>query len=118
MAINKTKLGADVLALVLSGASTPVILEQFLNEKKGNSLTAYKDGGGLWTIFRGIKMIDGKPVVQGMKICDQVNAIERNKTWRGLTVILRCAVRTTESGYCIILPVQHRPQSVFRLDLL
>ena len=83
MATSKTKLSAAVLGLVLAGAPASVILDQFLNEKEGNSLTAYKDGSGIWTICRGATMVDGKPVVQGMKLtqvkCDQVNAIERNK---------------------------------------
>ncbi|HFZ1111745.1 TPA: lysozyme [Citrobacter koseri] len=83
MASNRTKLSAAVLALVLAGAPASVILDQFLNEKEGNSLTAYRDGGGIWTICRGATMVDGKPVVQGMKLtqakCDQVNAIERDK---------------------------------------
>ena len=78
MASSKTKLSAAVLGLVLAGASAPQILDQFLNEKEGNSLTAYRDGGGIWTICRGATMVDGKPVVQGMKLtqakCDQVNA--------------------------------------------
>lgn len=33
MATSKTKLRVAVLALVLSGASVPVILDQFLNDK-------------------------------------------------------------------------------------
>lgn len=83
MASNRTKLSAAVLALVLAGAPASVILDQFLNEKEGNSLTAYRDGGGIRTICRGATMVDGKPVVQGMKLtqakCDQVNTIERDK---------------------------------------
>lgn len=83
MASSKTKLSAAVLGLVLAGAPASVILDQFLNEKEGNSLAAYKDGGGIWTICRGATMVDGKPVEQGMKLtqakCTQVNAIERNK---------------------------------------
>lgn len=71
------------LSAAVAGASAPVILNQFLDEKEGNSLTAYRDGGGLWTICRGATMVDGKPVIQGMKLthtkCDQVNAIERDK---------------------------------------
>jgi lysozyme len=49
---SKTKLSAAVLGLVLAGASAPTILDQFLNEKEGNSLTAYRDGAGIWTICR------------------------------------------------------------------
>lgn len=79
---SKTKLSAVVLGLVLAGASAPTILDQFLNEKEGNSLTAYRDGSGIWTICRGATLVDGKPVRQGMKLtqakCDTVNAIERD----------------------------------------
>ena len=80
---NRAKLSAAVLGLVLAGAPASVILDQFLDEKEGNSLTEYRDGGGIWTICRGATMVDGKPVVKGMKLtqekCDQVNAIERDK---------------------------------------
>ncbi|EEB2035571.1 lysozyme, partial [Salmonella enterica] len=79
----RNKLSAAVVGLILAGASAPVILDQFLDEKEGNSLTAYRDGGGLWTICRGATMVDGKPVVQGMRLtqskCEQVNAKERDK---------------------------------------
>lgn len=79
---SKTKLSAAVLGLVLAGASAPTILDQFLNEKEGNSLAAYRDGAGIWTICRGATLVDGKPVRQGMKLtqekCDQVNAKERD----------------------------------------
>lgn len=83
MASARSKLSAAVLGLVLAGAPASVILDQFLNEKEGNSLTAYRDGSGIWTICRGATRVDGRPVVQGMRLtqqkCDQVNAIERNK---------------------------------------
>jgi lysozyme len=65
----------------------PTILDQFLNEKEGNSLTAYRDGSGIWTICRGATLVDGKPVRQGMKLtqekCDQVNAKNAMRRWRG-----------------------------------
>ncbi|HAY4580358.1 TPA: lysozyme, partial [Escherichia coli] len=58
-------------------------MNQFLDEKEGNHLTAYRDGSGIWTICRGATTVDGKPVKQGMTLtrakCDQVNAIERDK---------------------------------------
>lgn len=84
MANLKTKLSAAMLGLIAAGASAPVLMDQFLNEKEGNSLTAYRDGSqGIWTICRGATRIDGKPVTQGMKLtqakCDEVNAVERNK---------------------------------------
>ncbi|HBV7905077.1 TPA: lysozyme, partial [Citrobacter freundii] len=79
----RNKLSAAVVGLILAGASASVILDQFLDEKEGNSTTAYKDGSGIWTICRGATMVDGKPVVQGMKLsaekCTQVNGIERDK---------------------------------------
>jgi lysozyme len=79
----KTKLSAAVLGLVLAGAPASVILDKFLDEKEGNSLTAYKDGSGIWTICRGATMVDGKSVANGVKLtqakCNQVNAIERDK---------------------------------------
>ncbi|EHV72063.1 phage lysozyme family protein [Escherichia coli DEC6E] len=76
-------LSAVVLALIAAGASAPEILDQFLDEKEGNHTTAYRDGAGIWTICRGAILVDGKPVVPGMKLskekCDRVNAIERDK---------------------------------------
>lgn len=81
MANLKTKLSAAVLGLVLAGAPAYVILNQFLDEKEGNRLTAYRDGSGIWTICRGVTRIDGKPVVQGMRLtaekCAEVNAVEQ-----------------------------------------
>ncbi|PZY03346.1 lysozyme [Escherichia coli] len=68
-------LSAAVLALIAAGASAPEILDQFLDEKEGNHT--------IWTICRGAILVDGKPVVPGMKLskekCDRVNAIERDK---------------------------------------
>lgn len=43
---SRAKLSTAVLGLILAGAPASVILDQFLNEKEGNSLTSYKDGGG------------------------------------------------------------------------
>lgn len=67
MTSNNTKLSAAVLGLVLAGAPALMILDQFLNEKEENSLRAYRDGCGIWTICRGAKLVDGKSVAQGMK---------------------------------------------------
>ncbi len=61
-------LSAAVLALIAAGAPAPDILDQFLDEKEGNHTTAYRDGAGIWTICRGAIMVDGKPVVPGMKL--------------------------------------------------
>jgi len=46
----RNKLSAAMITLIVSGASAPVLLDQFLNEKEGSSLTAYQDGGGIWTM--------------------------------------------------------------------
>ncbi len=73
----KYGLSAAVLALIGAGASAPEILDQFLDEKEGNHTTAYRDGSGIWTICRGATMVDGKPVVSGMK--------RRRKNATGLT---------------------------------
>ncbi|HBL7319968.1 lysozyme [Enterobacter kobei] len=105
---SRAKLSATVLGLVLAGAPASVILDQFLNEKEGNSLTAYKDGSGNWTICRGATMVDGKPVLQGMKLtqakCNQVNTIERNKAmvWvnRNITVPLTEPQKAGIASFC------------------
>ncbi|ENO9243833.1 lysozyme, partial [Salmonella enterica] len=72
----KYGLSAAMLALIAAGASAPQILDQFLDEKEGNSLTAYRDGSGIWTICRGATRVDGKPVIPGLKLskekCEQV----------------------------------------------
>ncbi|KDY11485.1 lysis system i-spanin subunit Rz [Escherichia coli] len=73
-------LSAAVLALIAAGAPAPDILDQFLDEKEGNHTTAYRDGAGIWTICRGAILVDGKPVVPGMKLskekCDRVTDMQ------------------------------------------
>lgn len=72
--MSETKLSTKVIALIASGASALVIGSQFLDEKEGNKLDAYRDGKGIWTICRGVT----KDVHQGMHLtqseCDQRNA--------------------------------------------
>jgi len=79
----KSKLSKAVIALIISGAGASAILGQFLDEKEGNSLTAYQDGVGIWTICRGVTRIDGRPVYKGMTLtaakCADVNKLESNK---------------------------------------
>lgn len=89
----KYGLSAAVLALIAAGASAPQILDQFLNEKEGNHTTAYRDGSGIWTICRGATMVDGKPVIPGMKLSKEnvtrltlLNVIRR---WHGWSAILK-----------------------------
>ncbi|KDE37413.1 lysozyme [Kosakonia radicincitans UMEnt01/12] len=108
MASTRAKLSAAMLGLIAAGASAPVLLDQFLNEKEGSSLTAYLDSSGIWTICRGVTLVDGKPVIQGMKLsqakCDQVNAIERNKAlaWvdRNIKVTLTEPQKAGIASFC------------------
>ncbi|MGM8718946.1 glycoside hydrolase family protein [Enterobacter kobei] len=80
---NKAKLSAAVLALIASGASAPLIFDQFISEKEGNALVAVVDPGGVWSLCHGVTVIDGRRVVKGMTAteeqCRKVNAIERDK---------------------------------------
>ena len=65
-------------------ASQEQVINQFLDEKEGNRLKAYRDGKGIWTICRGVTRIDGKPVRGGMVVnqsfCDVVNSQEADKS--------------------------------------
>ena len=83
MMSNKAKLSAAVLALIASGASAPLIFDQFISEKEGNALVAVVDPGGVWSLCHGVTVIDGRRVVKGMTAtedqCRKVNAIERDK---------------------------------------
>lgn len=83
MMLNKAKLSAAVLALIASGASAPLIFDQFISEKEGNALVAVVDPGGVWSLCHGVTVIDGRRVVKGMTAteeqCRKVNAIERDK---------------------------------------
>lgn len=80
---KRATLSLAIIALILGDASAEKILDQFLNEKEGNHLSAYQDGSSIWTICRGVTVIDGKPVVKGMKLsslqCNHINSIERDK---------------------------------------
>ena len=49
-----TPLSKRVLALVAGGSSALVIANQFLNEREGNKLIAYRDAGGVVTVCRGV----------------------------------------------------------------
>lgn len=59
-----TTLSKRVIALILSGASALGIATQFLGEKEGDRLTAYRDAGGIYTICRGTT----KGVYKGMTL--------------------------------------------------
>ncbi|MDA4741977.1 lysozyme [Enterobacter hormaechei] len=83
MASTKSKLSAAMLGLLAAGASTPVLMSQFQEEKEGTSLIAYPDAGGVWTICGGVTRVDGKPVVKGMQLtreqCDKIDKAEQAK---------------------------------------
>lgn len=72
-----------MLSLIAAGASAPVLMSQFQNEKEGASNTAYQDAGGKWTICGGVTYVEGKPVIQGMKLtqaqCDKIDKKEQAK---------------------------------------
>ncbi|HAS1725614.1 TPA: lysozyme [Enterobacter cloacae] len=83
MASTKSKLSAAMLGLLAAGASAPVLMSQFQEEKEGTSLIAYPDAGGIWTICGGVTRVDGKPVVKGMQLtrqqCDKIDKAEQAK---------------------------------------
>lgn len=122
MASTKAKLSAAMLALIAAGTSAPTLMDQFLNEKEGNSLTAYLDGSGVWTICRGATRIDGKPVTKGMKLtqakCDQVNAIERNKALAWVDQNIRVPLTAPQKVGIASFSVQHRAGEMFPQHVL
>lgn len=79
----KSRLSSAVIALIVASASGGAILSQFLDEKEGNSLSAYRDAGGVVTICRGVTRIDGQRVKPGTVLtkeqCDKLNRIEADK---------------------------------------
>jgi lysozyme len=90
---RKTTLSLAMVALITAGASAPQLLDQFLNEKEGVRLTAYRDGKGLWTVCRGLTHIAGKPVTQGMRFtreeCDRLDREEVKATLAELQRIVK-----------------------------
>ncbi len=117
MANLKTKLSSAMLALIAAGASAPVLMDQFLNEKEGKSLTSYRDGAGIWTICRSYQ-VDGRPVTQGMKLtqakCDQVNAVERNKALAWVDQNVRVPLTPLKrSGLPVSAPITSGPVNAF-----
>lgn len=83
MATTKSKLSVAMLGLLAAGATAPVLMSQFQNEKEGTRLVAYPDAGGKWTICGGVTRVNGKPVVSGMKLtreqCDKIDKAEQAK---------------------------------------
>lgn len=105
---TRNKLSAAMLALLAAGASAPVLFDQFIEEKEGNTLVAVMDPGGVWTLCRGVTVIDGKRVVKGMTAtkaqCNIVNSIERDKalTWveRNIKVSLTEPQKVGIASFC------------------
>jgi lysozyme len=114
---SRAKLSAAVLGLVLAGAPASVILDQFLNEKEGNSLTAYKDGGGIWTICRGATTVDGKPVTRYEAIAREMQSGERQRAEQGAGLgrpqYPGTTDRTAESGIASFCPYNIGPGKCF-----
>ncbi|MBA5203098.1 lysozyme [Pectobacterium aroidearum] len=104
----KSRLSAAMLALIAAGASAPVMMAQFQQEKEGVRLVAYPDGGGIWTICGGVTRVDSKPVVKGMKLtaaqCAKIDAEEQQKAldWvdRNVTVTLTEPQKVGIASFC------------------
>lgn len=62
MASTKTKLSAAMLALLAAGATAPELFDPFMSEKEGNSLVAVVAPGGVWSLYHGVTVLDGKRV--------------------------------------------------------
>ncbi len=79
----KSKLSAAMLLLIAGGASAPVMMAQFQEEKEGFRTTAYMDEGKIWTICGGVTTVNGKKVVKGMRLtreqCKEIDAYEQKK---------------------------------------
>lgn len=65
---RKHAISAALVALIAAGASQTDILDQVLTEREAERLVSYKDGRGIWTICKGLTVIDGKPVHQNMRL--------------------------------------------------
>lgn len=86
----RSRLSAVMLSLIAAGASAPVLMSQFQEEKEGSSLAAYPDAGGVWTICGGVTRVNGKPVVKGMKLTtEQCRDIDRAEQAKALAWVDR-----------------------------
>ncbi|MCE9941559.1 lysozyme [Serratia liquefaciens] len=108
MAISKSKLSAAMLALIAAGASAPVMMAQFQEEKEGQLNIAYQDAGGIWTICGGVTMVNGQKVVKGQRLtteqCKQIDAAEQKKAldWvdRNVKVTLTAPQKVGIASFC------------------
>ncbi|NIC29339.1 lysozyme [Serratia plymuthica] len=108
MASMKSKLSAAMLALIAAGASAPVMMAQFQDEKEGQRLTAYQDEGGIWTVCGGVTMVNGQRVTKGMRLtaeqCKRIDAAEQKKAldWvdRNVKVTLTAPQKVGIASFC------------------
>lgn len=79
-----------MMALVLGGASSLTLLNQFLHEEEGDRTHAYRDAGGVWTICKGLTHVDGNPVRKGMVLTPaQCDRLDREQEQKALALIDR-----------------------------
>lgn len=105
---NKAKLSAAMISLIAAGASAPVLFDQFISEKEGNTLVAVIDPGGVWSLCHGVTVINGKRVVKGMTateaLCKKVNATKRDSAlaWvdRNIKVPLTAPQKVGIASFC------------------
>lgn len=101
---RKTKLSAVLVALIAAGASAPTIMDQFIGEREGSRQVSYLDGGSttvkrIWTICKGLTMVDGKPVTKGMKLSnDECAKHDRKELQATLDELQRIVVPTVWAG--------------------
>lgn len=101
-----------MMALVLGGASSLTLLNQFLHEEEGDRTHAYRDAGGVWTICKGLTHVDGNPVRKGMVLTPaQCDRLDREQEQKALALIDRIVnvplTPPPEGGYCVILCVEY-----------
>jgi lysozyme len=101
---RKTKLSAAVVALIAAGASAPEIMDRFIEEREGSRQVAYLDGGSttvkrIWTICKGLTMIDGQPVTKDMRLSkDECARHDRKELQATLDELQRIVVPTVWAG--------------------
>lgn len=106
-------LSAAVLMLIAIGASAPDLYRQFLVEREGQKLAAYRDGKGIWTICGGLTRIYDRPVrpddEMTKEVCDQLDNEEqarglaemrglvRPEIWEGMSP----AAQAGTASFCV-----------------
>ncbi|ELJ8356404.1 glycoside hydrolase family protein, partial [Salmonella enterica] len=84
------RLSKTMMALIIGGASSLTLLNQFLHEEEGDRTHAYRDASGVWTICKGLTHVDGKPVRKGMVLTPvQCDRLDREQEQKALALIDR-----------------------------